>query len=78
LPVSKPPIFTFVKSEQPAASANTVQFEYQFAKGTTLVNGTLQIFGLAASTGLTELGTGALASGVTGDVIKGYADFQIG
>jgi|SRR5579871_6542022 len=78
LPVAKP-IFSSFSSQKAAASPNTNAYIYQFSKGTTLANGTLQIFGQSASAGIAELtGGGATPSGVTGDTIVGYIDFQLG
>ncbi len=80
LPVSiKGLIFVHVESQQPAATVNTKAFYYQFCKGTTIANGTLQVYGQTTSAGLTELtGGGATPSGVTGDIILGWADFEQG
>lgn len=70
------PLKVEVMTAQPAATPNTAFFTYSFAPGTTMANGTLQIFtGAAAQSGLAELSAGALPAGVTGDVITFEAVF---
>lgn len=58
-------------SARPSGAANNANmFEYSFAPGTTLKNGTMQVFtGAAAQTGLTELTAGNYPVGVTTDTI---------
>lgn len=51
-------------------------FVYQYCPGTSLANGTLQVFtGAAAQTGLTELTAGNYPAGVLADTIQGEAFF---
>lgn len=51
-------------------------FVYQYSPGTTLSNGTMQIFtGAAAQTGLTELTAGNYPTNVLNDVIQAEALF---
>lgn len=51
-------------------------FIYQFAPGTTLANGTLQIFtGAAAQAALTELSAGNYPANVLNDIIQAEAYF---
>lgn len=51
-------------------------FVYQFVPGTTLANGTIQVFtGAAAQAALTELNAGAYPASVLSDVIEGEAIF---
>jgi hypothetical protein len=65
------------QSNRPAGAANNGNlYEYSYAPGTTLQNGTMQVFtGAAAQTGLTELAAGNYPAGVTTDVIQGEAQF---
>lgn len=71
IPSQALPLYVRLWSAKAAASPQTNLFVYNYAPGTTLSNGTLQIFtGAAAQTGLTELSAGSLPSGVTGDVIS--------
>jgi len=71
------PNFVEVISQPTSASHAANVYVYQFLPGTTLYNGTLQIFtGAAAQTGLTELtSNAAIPSGVSGDTIKFRASF---
>jgi hypothetical protein len=51
-------------------------FQYGYAPGTTLANGTLQVFtGAAAQAALTELTAGTYPANVLNDVIQGEAYF---
>jgi hypothetical protein len=63
------PLKVEFQSVKSGAQANT--FFYQYNPGTTLSNGTIQVFtGAAAQTGLTELSAGAYPAGVTADTIS--------
>jgi hypothetical protein len=65
-------------SARPAANPQTATYDYQFAPGTTLKNGTMQVFtGAAAQSGFAELAAAAYPAGVTGDTINGEACFPI-
>ena len=73
------PNFVEVFSQPTAANHAANSYVYQFLTGTTLANGTLQIFtGAAAQTALTELSAGAVPAGVSGDTIKFRASFPRG
>jgi hypothetical protein len=65
------------QSTRPAGAANNGNlFEYSYAPGTTMANGTMQIFtGAAAQTALTELSAGNYPAAVLGDTIQGEAYF---
>jgi len=71
------PNFVEVISQPTSANHAANSYVYQFLPGTTLANGTLQIFtGAAAQTGLTELtSNAAIPAGVSGDTIKFRASF---
>lgn len=62
-----------VASFRPAGGASSANlFLYSFAPGTTLANGTLQVYtGAAAQTAPTELSAGNYPAGVLNDVIQG-------
>jgi hypothetical protein len=68
-----------IQSVRPKGGANSANlFIYEYAPGTTLANGTLQVFtGAAAQTGLTELTAGNYPAGVTTDTIQAEAYFVI-
>lgn len=56
--------------------AQTNLYVYNYAPGTTVANGKVQIFtGAAAQTALTELSAGALSAGLLADTIQGEATF---
>ena len=60
-----------ILSVKPAATPQTNSFVYQYAPGTTLANGKMQVFtGAAAQTALTELSAGAYPAGVLADIIE--------
>jgi hypothetical protein len=78
LPTAALPVEVRIWSACPAATPQTHQYQYGFAPGTTLKNGTMQVFtGAAAQTALTELSAGAYPAGVTGDVILFEACFPV-
>jgi hypothetical protein len=66
-----------IQSVRPQGAANSANlFVYSYAPGTTLANGTMQVFtGAAAQTALTELTAGNYPAGVTTDTIQGEAYF---
>lgn len=69
LPTGSLPLKVEFNSLKAGAQANT--FVYQWNPGTTLLNGTIQVFtGAAAQTGLTELSAGAYPAGVLADTIQ--------
>lgn len=75
VPVNSAPIEVRIQSQ--ATSGPTNLFEYHYVPGTTPANGKMQIFtGAAAQTALTELSSGALPAGVTGDTIGFAAVFN--
>lgn len=52
------------------ATAQTALFLYNYVPGTTLANGTIQVYtGAAAQSGLAELNAGAYPAGVLADLI---------
>jgi hypothetical protein len=75
LPTGALPLTPLVlESSRAPGQANL--YKYHFVPGTTLSNGTVQIFtGAAAQTALTELSNGALPAGVTADTISGRVTF---
>jgi|HubBroStandDraft_1064217.scaffolds.fasta_scaffold09152_6 hypothetical protein len=66
-----------IVSQRPAGGANNANlYEYNFAPGTTLQNGTMQVFtGAAAQTALTELAAGNYPAGVLNDTIVATCEF---
>lgn len=68
-----------IQSTRPKGGAGSAGlFLYEFAPGTTLQNGTMQIFtGAAAQAALTELAAGNYPANVLNDVIQGEAYFPI-
>lgn len=66
-----------LQSVRPKGAANSANlFIYSYAPGTTLANGSMQVFsGAAAQTALTELTAGNYPAGVTTDTIQGEAYF---
>ncbi len=66
-----------IKSARPAGAAdNSGLFPYSFAPGTTLANGTMQVFtGAAAQSPLAELNAGNYPAGVLDDTILAEALF---
>ena len=64
-------------SFRPTGNAGSASYYvYQYTPGTTLANGTLQIFtGAAAQSALTELAAGNYPANVLNDVIQGEAQF---
>lgn len=77
LPTFENVVYVRVWSARAAGGANNANlYVYNFAPGTTLANGTLQIFtGAAAQTALTELSAGNYPAGVLNDVIQAEAVF---
>jgi hypothetical protein len=74
LPTFDLPSLVEVISARPTAAAggsnNSALFQYGYAPGTTLKNGTLQVFtGAAAQSGLAELAAGNYPAGVLTDTI---------
>lgn len=61
------------QSNKPTGSAQSAAlFWYEYAPGTTLANGKIQVYtGAAAQSGGTELTAGNYPAGVLGDVIEG-------
>ena len=58
------------------ATGSAGLYVYSYAPGTTLANGTMQVFtGAAAQSPLTELSAGAYPANVANDVIQGEAYF---
>jgi hypothetical protein len=79
VPVNSVPVIAYFASAAPAATPNTTQYSYQFAPGTTLANGKLQVFtGGGASTPSAELAAAATPAGVSGDTIKFEIRFKKG
>lgn len=73
------PVLVEIKSAHPAASAQANLYVYSYAPGTSIADGTVQIFtGAAAQTALTELSAGATPAGVSGDTIVVHAYFPYG
>lgn len=79
LPSVELPSLVLIISARPTGGANSANyFEYGFAPGTTLANGTMQIFtGAAAQSGLTELNAGNYPAGVLSDSILATAEFFV-
>ena len=78
LPTRSLPLKVTLISAKPAAAPQTNMFVYNFAPGTTLSNGTMQVMtGAAAQTALTELSAGAYPAGVLADTILGEAVYPI-
>lgn len=72
LPTFELPVDVRIKSYRPGASGiNTAEVEYVFCPGTTLANGTMQLFTGAQA----ELVNGNYPAGVLVDVILGVAEF---
>lgn len=79
LPTFELPVKVEINSARLAGGASSANlFVYQWSPGTTLLNGTMQIFtGAAAQTGLTELSAGNYPAGVLNDVIQAEALFFV-
>jgi len=79
LPSFELPINVTIKSFRAALGAGYGNlYLYQFAPGTTLANGTMQVLtGAAAQTGLTELSAGNYPAGVLDDSILAVAEFYM-
>ncbi len=77
LPTFDAPSWVEIISARPAGAANNGNlYIYGYAPGTTLKNGTMQIFtGAAAQTGLTELAAGNYPAGVLNDTIVASCEF---
>lgn len=74
LPTGSLPIKVELQSVK--TPGGTALFIYQFAPGTTLANGTVQVFtGAAAQSGLAEFSAGTYPAGVLADTIEGEAIF---
>lgn len=72
------PILVMIQSAKAAASPNTAAYIYQYAPGTTIANGKLQIFVQDAVAGnpLAEMANNtAIPAGVSGDTIAFTALF---
>lgn len=71
-------IVRFLSNRAQGGAGNGNLYVYNFAPGTTLANGTMQIFtGAAAQTALTELAAGNYPANVLNDVIVGEAYFIV-
>lgn len=69
IPTGALPLKVEFTSQKPTAQTNL--YVYNYLPGTTLANGTIQVYtGAAAQTGLTELSAGAYAAGILADVIQ--------
>lgn len=79
LPAIDLPAKIEIQSARPKGAANSANlFIYNWAPGTTLANGALQVFtGAAAQTALTELTAGNYPAGVLNDTIQAEAYFPI-
>lgn len=77
LPSFELPVEVRIYSARPAgATGNGNLFVYQYSPGTTLANGTMQVFtGAAAQTALTELSAGAYGANILNDTINAVATF---
>jgi len=76
IPSGSLPIIVRLRSAALASVAQTNMFEYNYAPGTTLANGKMQLFtGAAAQTALTEFTAGSYPAGVLADAIVGEAVF---
>lgn len=65
-----------VEFQSVLSGGQTAAYIYQYSPGTTLANGTVQLFtGAAAQSGLTEFTAGAYPAGVLADTIQGEAIF---
>lgn len=77
LPTFESVVKVEIQSTKAAPGAANL-FLYSFAVGTTLANGTMQVFtGAAAQTGLTELTAGNYPAGVLADTIQAEAYFMV-
>ena len=79
IPTFDLPVKVEIQSARLSGGANNANlFTYGYAPGTTLANGTMQVFtGAAAQTGLTELTAGAYPAGVLTDVIQAEVYFLV-
>ena len=77
LPTIDLPLRVVIVSQRPKGAANNGNlYLYEFAPGTTLQNGAMQVFtGAAAQTAPTELSAGNYPAGVTTDTIQAEAWF---
>jgi len=77
LPTYEAVVYVRIKSARPnLATGYAGLFEYQYAPGTTLANGTMQVFtGAAAQAALTELTAGNYPANVLNDAILAEALF---
>ncbi len=76
IPVGAMPLKLEIMSAHGTGTPQTAMFVYNFAPGSTLANGKMQVFtGAAAQAGLTELSAGAYPAGVTGDSITAEVVF---
>lgn len=73
------PVKIELQSARPKGAADSAAlFQYEFAVGTTLANGTMQVFtGAAAQSGLAELNAGNYPAGVLDDTIQGEVYFVV-
>jgi hypothetical protein len=78
IPSSALPAYIRFWSGQTAVAAQTGLYVYNFAPGTTLANGKLQLFtGAAAQSALTEFTAGVFPAGVLADVIYFEVAFPV-